>query len=200
LILSTSILAIHPLTLGADTAIFVVQKGSTIEFLSIKDHGIPVPGRFREITGEVSVEGERIQGELRVPLRSLDTGNPARDLNILRAFFEAETYPEARFQLRKVNSPELAPFLDKNKNRNAITAEVEGTLTLHGIELPVTTTLGVERVGEEVYLHSISPLVLKVEELRMGAQLKALMALCGHKDLTPLFPVVIHLRFKKTRP
>jgi polyisoprenoid-binding protein YceI len=132
-------------TWTADTA------HSSIGF-SVKHLGIAtVRGTFGEFEGSLEIgedlSSARITGSAKTA--SIDTAEPARDAHLRSPdFFDAESYPELRFESNSVTALDDETFT------------VEGALTMHGETHPVTLTAellgaetdpyGNERVGLEI--------------------------------------------------
>jgi polyisoprenoid-binding protein YceI len=124
---------------------------STIGF-SVKHLGIAtVRGQFTEFEGTLELDedlsGARISGTAKTA--SVDTAEPQRDAHLRSPdFFDAETYPELRFE-----STAVTPIDDE-------TFAIEGDLTMHGETHPITLKAeilgaesdpyGNERVGLEI--------------------------------------------------
>lgn len=119
--------------------------------------------RFDAATGAAS-------GEIVIDLAGAKTGNTKRDKNMHQDVLETARFPQAVFHARKVAGT-VAPA-----GRSDI--EVEGVLTFHGADhpltLPVTVTLSGERVIAETTfpipfvawgLHDPSFLFLRVEKV-----------------------------------
>ena len=131
-------------TWTADTA------HSSIGF-SVKHLGIAtVRGTFGEFEGSLEIgedlSSARITGSAKTA--SIDTAEPARDAHLRSPdFFDAESYPELRFESNSVTALDDETFT------------VEGALTMHGETHPITLTAellgaetdpyGNERVGLE---------------------------------------------------
>jgi polyisoprenoid-binding protein YceI len=60
---------------------------------------VPVRGEFRGLSGTARLGGDgRLEGELLISTRTLDTGIAPRDLHLKsRSFFHVRRYPEIRF-------------------------------------------------------------------------------------------------------
>jgi polyisoprenoid-binding protein YceI len=111
---------------------------STIGF-SVKHMGIAtVRGKFNEFEGALEIgedlSSAKISGAAKTA--SIDTSEAQRDTHLRSPdFFDAETYPELRFE-----STSIAPVDEENFT-------VEGDLTMHGETHPVT--LNAELLGAE---------------------------------------------------
>lgn len=88
-----------------------------------------VRGRFSDVTGALTVEGDDIgtaRVEATIGVGSLDTREPQRDAHLRSAdFFDAERFPTMTFRSRRVEPAGEGRFT------------VTGDLTLHGVTRPV---------------------------------------------------------------
>jgi polyisoprenoid-binding protein YceI len=98
-------------------------------------------GRLHELNGEVRYDAKdpaasSIQVEL--PMASLSTGVPGLDKHLSSAdFFDVAQFPDASFRSTKVSA------------RDATHLEMTGELTMHGVSLPATFQVTVNKVGDE---------------------------------------------------
>jgi polyisoprenoid-binding protein YceI len=84
----------------------------------------------------------RTQLSVTVRPERFDSGVAIRDINARRTVFESATYPEIRFELTRVVSPEALP------DAGAVSALLQGTLHLHGETRPLEVPVTLERQGE----------------------------------------------------
>ena len=124
---------------------------SSVEF-QVKHMGIAtVRGQFNEFEGTLEIREDLSSSKAygTVKVASVDTNEPARDDHLRSAdFFDAEKYPELRFESKKIEA------LDDEEFR------ITGDLTIHGVTKEVVLHADVqgtdvdpwgnERVGLEV--------------------------------------------------
>ena len=91
--------------------------------------------QFNPVTGEAG-------GLVVVDVKSGETGNNGRDRKMHREVLQSERYPEASFKPTRISSG-----VDLKQSP---TLQVEGLLTLHGADHPVTFTVPVHQSGDEV--------------------------------------------------
>jgi polyisoprenoid-binding protein YceI len=89
-------------------------------------------GRFNKVSGEITLDERDPKGgtvAIEVDAASVDTHEEARDKHLRsEAFFNARQFPKITFKSRKI--------VKKGAN-----LEVEGDLSLHGVDRPLTMTL-----------------------------------------------------------
>jgi polyisoprenoid-binding protein YceI len=111
-----------------------------------------VTGSFKSFGGQVITSGDQFEDaqiEFTIDVKSIDTGQPARDEHLLNAdFFEVETYPEFKFRSSsfKKTSGDLYKLVG-DLTIKGITKEVELVAEYGGTE---KDRLGNIKVGFEV--------------------------------------------------
>ncbi len=113
---------------------------STVEFTARHMMLTKVKGRFSDVEGTVTADGDApASASVNVTIKtaSIDTRTEMRD-NHLRSpdFLDAEQYPTITFQSTKI---------DGAKDHFAIT----GDLTIHGVTRPVTLDVSYEGAGKD---------------------------------------------------
>jgi polyisoprenoid-binding protein YceI len=119
---------------------FVVRAADSYVGYRIQKFGVvPVRGRFAQVAGEIVVDParpERSRAEVRVPLRSLESGDPARTETLLSEdFFDARRHPEMRFASERVARGPQGGWL------------VSGGLTIRGVTRTVTVPVELHAGG-----------------------------------------------------
>jgi polyisoprenoid-binding protein YceI len=108
-------------------------------------------GHTSRVEGEVKLApkagagGEQVQARVEIDLASMDTGNGMRDRHMRDKYLETDRYPKAVFTLLHLESPAR---LELHPDQPA-TVRVAGTLSMHGVERPLTTDVSVTRVTRE---------------------------------------------------
>jgi polyisoprenoid-binding protein YceI len=101
-----------------------------------------VRGRFGEFEGEIEANGDLDAAEFRAAIRaaSIDTNQPQRDEHLRSPdFFDAETYPEIRFESKRVEHVEHDRF------------RIVGDLSMRGTTREVVLEGTVEGTGRDPY-------------------------------------------------
>ncbi len=103
---------------------------SYVGYRIVKFGVVPVRGRFAQVAGEIVFDParpERSRAVIRVPLRSLESGDPARTETLLSEdFFDARRHPEMRFVSERVARGPRGEWL------------VSGGLTIRGVTRTLT--------------------------------------------------------------
>lgn len=168
----------------------LIPAESAIHFVGIKNNAVGVTGSFASLDG--SYDAQRGTGVVEVQLASAVTGDAARDENLRTHFFEAASFPLARFEVSGLAQSALPAAGESMRT------ELSGTLALHGASAPLKVPVEVTRDGRHrLHVHNTAPIVLTAQGLGMTAQLAALKAVCGHESLSGAVPVDVELVFAR---
>ncbi|GGB91626.1 YceI family protein [Cellulomonas carbonis] len=117
---------------------------------------VTVVGRTQEVTGALTVTGGMLtQVEVAVDMAGVATDESARDAYFRRAL-DTTTYPQAVFRLTEpVDVSGLATA------QEPVLVPVAGTLTLHGVDRPVTLEVEARRTPDGVQVAATAPVVLE---------------------------------------
>lgn len=119
----------------ADAAAFGVDSGHSSVIFRIKHLNTSYTwGRFNAISGTIDLDAASPVIDVQVTVDSIDTADAKRDGHLKGPdFFNAKQFPTIAFKGNKVTR------IGDN------TYDVEGTLTLHGVDKPITVRI--ERSG-----------------------------------------------------
>ncbi len=166
----------------------LAQERSTLTFHAIKDNAVTVRGTLKA-SGTVSAGGK---AALTVDLTTVDTSNPARDKNIMDAFFETAKKPFATAQV-SLDLPQEA--LDMVKKDEGGIASLSGKLKLHGVKEAFTAKVFLAPATGGVHAVSAEPVEIHIDTWKMAPQLDTLMKLCGHQSVAKPVQVTFDLLF-----
>lgn len=95
----------HPITLDPG-AWSVDAEASHARFTAATFAGlVKTPGRFRSVSGVLTIEQDGATGVLRLDAASIDTGNRLRDHHLRgRDFFAVRKHPELRYELQALTA------------------------------------------------------------------------------------------------
>jgi polyisoprenoid-binding protein YceI len=94
-------------------------------------------GRFNDVNGTFSLDGDDLKIDATVKAESLDTNNQKRDSHLKSGdFFNAAQFPTITFKSKKSSA---------GKEPN--TVDVVGDLTLHGVTKEITVTIRKTGIG-----------------------------------------------------
>jgi polyisoprenoid-binding protein YceI len=108
-------------------------------------------GHTNRVEGTVSLSPtagavkEEAHGRVAIDLGSVNTGDATRDRQMRQRYLETDKYPRAVFVLRRIVSPNRLELVPGQPTQ----VRMEGTLSLHGVERPLTTDALVTRLTHE---------------------------------------------------
>lgn len=161
---------------------------STLGFASVKNGSIAEGHRFHSLSGRVDEHG----AELVIDLASVDTQIEIRDERMREMLFEVVDFPQAVFRA------ELdASMVDGMASGDSQTLDIAGTLSIHGVEAPVSATVVVTRAAEgRVVVASARPVVVSASALDLGDGIQRLQEVAGLAGITTMVPVTFTLTFE----
>lgn len=116
---------------------------SHIRFTS-RQMGVPVEGAFRKFDASLAFDPDApaaARGQLRIELASVDTG--LREVNeevVSAQWFDASRHPEARFEMRQIQSQGAGRF------------QVSGVLSIKGTSQPVLVNAELKTRGKQAVM------------------------------------------------
>lgn len=130
-------------TLGSQSMAAVYKalpEGGNVEILAIgKPQFIKIQGKGSAPTGELVISGNKVTGNMKFELSTIDTGIPMRNDHMKEKYLQVKDHPTATLELTDVKLAKdwdpAKPKLDKS--------DFTGTLTLHGQKQPVNGTFTV---------------------------------------------------------
>ena len=167
----------------------LVPAESSLWFVGIKNNAVGVLGSFTGMEGGFDVA--KREGWLEVRVATLATGDPARDENLRVHFFDALSFPAARFSLTGIPSAAELPAVGAS-----LSTTLEGKLLLHGAEHPLAIPVRVTReTTGRIRVRNSKPVVLSMKDLGMEQALAVLKAVCGHESVSGAVPIELDVVF-----
>jgi len=164
-----------PVVVAQDTFGF---EGS-VDFISVKNRTIAVPGRVSGLQGEARAEKldlgvVALEGAVEIPLASLTTDLAIRDQRIQNTFFGMSEGNSARFLFKEMKTPA----------EGSRVMWIDGALEIGPFSQDLRAHLLVkeERPGEWV-VESGESMVVKISKLGMSGRLATLVELCAHESI-----------------
>ena len=128
-----------------------------------------------------------LKARIVVDLASVDTANPARNLNVITSYFETKQFAQAVVDLAHFRAVGTT-------TPGAVSAEVlaDGNLTMHGITMPLSSAhLKVSKSPSGIEITTLAPISVASVDYELSAA--ALMKVCGHAGLDPAAAVTVTL-------
>ncbi|WP_379553464.1 YceI family protein [Qipengyuania sp. DGS5-3] len=163
---------------------------SSLSYVSIKAGELAEINSFETVTGVVSAEGA---ATVTIDLASVSTGVDIRDERMREVFFVVADNPTASVTAQI----DPAAFSGLAVGEST-TTELEGTLTLKGIEAPFQSEVRVTRAASDrVIAASTDPVIVEARTLELLDGLAQLQELAGLPSITPVVPVTFSLTFER---
>ncbi|MGF1544326.1 MAG: YceI family protein [Parvularculaceae bacterium] len=164
----------------------LVGDASRLSFVSIKAGDVIETHRFDGLSGGVSADGV---GRLVVDLASVNTGIDIRNERMREVFFEIANFPEATIE----TEIDAAAFKDLSVGERR-PVDIDGALTLHGVEAPIVAEAFITRLSEtRVAVDSAAPVPVDAAAFDLGDGVEALRELAGLPSITPASLVTFSL-------
>lgn len=165
---------------------------SKIAFSSIKSGEIGEVHFIDGLSGEVTADGAAV---VTITLANVETKIDQRNERMQSLFFETDTYPTATVRA----AVDAAAFSDLPIGGRLAT-ELEGTLSLHGVETAIYADVFVTRIaGARVEVATSEPVILYVSDFNLEAGLEALRDIANLPEITPAVPVTFSFVFDASK-
>lgn len=165
----------------------LTKDDSSLHFLTTKNAQITEVHSFKSLAGAVSDTGEL---SVEVDLGSVDTLIPIRNTRMKEMLFDTITFPKATF------SATLNPSLLNVPAGKVVSAQVSGTLDLHGVQAPVTFDLKLVRTSEgQLVVSTVKPTIIHAKTFSLESGVEALRNIAGLKSITTAVPVTFSVTF-----
>ncbi len=161
---------------------------SRIAFASIKAGEVIETHYFPGLSGGVSESGEAV---ISIPLDQVETKIDQRNERMREMFFETASFPMAT--LRADVDPKAYSDLPIG---GRVQSEIEGTLSLHGVDSVIYADAFVTRIAEaRLEVESAEPVIIHVADHGLEAGLEALREIANLPAITGASPVTFTLVF-----
>ena len=161
---------------------------SVIRFISVKNASVAEVHHFKSLTG--TIDGGRV--EVLIPLVDVETLIPIRNERMKKMLFETEAFPKATLT-GNVDMKALMALA----NGEYTTMQVDLSLDLHGFRQPVSATVSVARLGDEIHVNTEQPIVLNAADFELTAGIERLREVAGLKNIATQVPVTATLVFSR---
>lgn len=123
---------------------FKIRSGDVTFLATGKPGFLRINGKGAKPSGQFAMDANRkklVSGEVKVALDSFETGLSLRDRHMKEKYLETDKFPEATFK---------ADAFDFPSGRIPASAELKGSLTLHGVTKPVVATLKIKETNDSL--------------------------------------------------
>jgi polyisoprenoid-binding protein YceI len=135
------------------------QGSGAVEFDATgRPSALKIRGKGAAPRGSLTLESNMASGSLSFELDTLDTGIKLRNQHMKEKYLETAKYSKATLTITKLSIPDAI----KGETAKFDKLPFEGTLSLHGVEKPITGNAKVERNGK--LLNVDADLALKISD------------------------------------
>ena len=173
---------------GAWADASLVSDKSGIRFISVKNAAVAEVHHFRNLSGGMDEEGHL---SITIPLVDVETLIPIRNERMREMFFETGLFPSAEIE----TDIDMAA-LGELKSGDYTAMKVLFRLELHGKSQMLETTVGVSRLGDEIHVGTLEPLVLNTANFGLLEGVDRLREVAGLKSIATAVPVTANLVFQ----
>lgn len=178
----------------------LIEAESRIRFVVIQDGTLAVPGTLRPSAG--SLDSSHWSAWIELPLATIDTGEPERDAQIRKHFFEVDRFPTARVVVTAAGVPPETPETDRaleiGETRDLA---VRVDLELRGGRYPIEAELRVSREATaRVRVTTRAPILLLERSAGLRPQFTLLELVAGVDSLARVVPLEVDLVFQEAAP
>ncbi len=164
----------------------VVPDESEVAFVTVKNGRVAEAHTFQRVGGRIDDDGRAI---IEIELASVDTGIPIRDERMRTLLFAVDRYPQA-----VMRAPIDLDAFEGLAPGESVAARLEGTLTLHGQDAPLTAEVWVTRLGsDKVRVSTRRPVIVDADSFGLTGGIEALRAVAGLASITPAVPVSFNI-------
>ena len=175
------------MALPASAAWTLDNDASSLKFLTTKNAQITEVQSFSSLSGTLTENG---QLTVMVPLDSVNTNIELRDTRMQEMLFETKDYPEAQF------TADIPTKLMSQPVGTSTSASVDGLLRLHGVSIPASFEINVNRLSESLITASTtSPLLVKAADFKLEGGITALQNVAKLGSITTTVPVSFTVTF-----
>ena len=166
----------------------LVGAKSDIRFISVKNAAIAEVHHFKSLSGGIEDGAVSVT----IPLVDVETMIPIRNERMQKMLFETELYPKAT----------LTAAVDMDKvmalqSGDYTTMGVNFTLDLHGSSKTYTSAVTVARLGGEIHVSTVQPLVVSAADFELTAGVERLREIAGLQNIATQVPVTAQLVFAR---
>lgn len=165
-------------------------EDSSFSFASIKKNHAYEVHTFRRFEGSIDKAGE---AELVLDLASVQTGIEIRDQRMQTMLFDTPKFPAASYRV-KVDPSQLETL----KPGQRLSLNAQGSLSILGIEKPLSAPLNVFKLGDDrIQVNTARPIALKAQDFGLDSGIEALRKIANLPVISLTVPVNFSLVFDK---
>ncbi len=172
---------------GWADAVLVAEK-SAIRFVSVKNASVAEVHHFSNLKGSINQEG---RVNVNIPLVDVETNIPVRNERMREMLLEIASFASA-----SIEADVELPALLAMDSGDYTSMNVFFELNLHGKTQMLSSKVSVARLGDELHVTTLAPLVINVASFDLADGVERLREAAGLKNIATAVPVTAILVFK----
>jgi|GEM_PF-764110 len=170
------------------TSWHIDQSLSNVNFVTVKKTHVAEAHRFETISGSISDSGD---AKVIIETASVNTGIGIRDDRMRQFVFDTVNFPKI---IISTHTGELAALQPGESAMQSLSA----TLSLHGVEKPITLDVLVSRLNtDKLTVTSTKPVIVNAKDFQLNTGVLKLSELMGNISIGSSVPVNFALTFKQ---
>jgi len=165
----------------------LLGEKSAIQFISVKNAAIAEVHHFGVLTGSIDAQG---RADIEIPLVAVDTLIDIRNERMRELFFETNSFPTATIEADIDRA-----LVESLGDGDYLSTQVLLRLTLHGETQMIDAAVSVARLGEELHVVTLKPIILNVADFKLVEGLQRLREIAGLQSIATAVPVTARLVF-----
>jgi hypothetical protein len=165
----------------------LVGAKSGVNFISVKNSAVAEVHHFRDLSGSLSEDG---RVSVSIPLVTVETMIPVRNERMRELLFETASFPtaliEADVDMATINALASGDY---------VVMQVLFRLNLHGEEQMLETSVGVAKLGDELHVGTLQPLIINAGSFSLVQGIERLREVAGLQSISTAVPVTANLVF-----
>lgn len=165
------------------------SEQSSLHFVSVKNEIVAETHAFQSLNG--NWDGKNVS--VSIPVSSMNTNIPIRNDRIWQYVLKSE-----QFATIDISAPLSSDALASLTAGNSLVQDLPLTTTIAGESAVVTAKVRITMLnGTTLQATTESPLMLNVQQFKLGAGVAKLQELAGLKSISPMVPVTFSVRFSQ---
>lgn len=185
---ASSVASSTPSSVANQAAWDLNSSASYLNFVTTKNtHNVEVHN-FTSLTGAIGSNGV---ATVTIDLNSINSGVALRDQRMRDLLFETTSYPTAT-----VSVAVPATLLSSLTLGQTTQTDITATLNLHGVSVPLTTRVSVQRLtNSRILVQSMAPVLTRAGDFNLTAGVEALRSIVNLTSISAAVPVDFALVF-----
>ena len=167
----------------------LVNKESTLNFVSIKKNTIAEVHHFSALSGQINDDGA---AQFTIDLSSVETGIPIRNERMNSFLFNTSEFATST----ATTNVDVVKLQQLSKG-SMLSLQLPVTINLHGIKHAVNASVEVSRINDnKIAVYSTQPVIINANNFGLVDGINKLQSLAGLPSIAMAVPVTFKLVFE----